>query len=116
MNISVVLVVLVLAYFPPVVALKNSGPPADGVASEPYGGDSPPELDYKVRGAGSEATLDIYHGSRYYGPLILAFAQLCPKFGNGQPVFPDLTYFDVDGGSTIMTTVAGVGLALERRS
>ncbi|KAF4678587.1 hypothetical protein FOZ60_016400 [Perkinsus olseni] len=74
------------------------------------------ELDYKVRGAGSEATLDIYHGSRYYGPLILAFAQLCPKFGNGQPVFPDLTYFDVDGGSTIMTTVAGVGLALERRS
>ncbi|KAF4711730.1 hypothetical protein FOZ63_027899 [Perkinsus olseni] len=28
-----------LAYFPSVVALKNSGPPADGVASEPYEGE-----------------------------------------------------------------------------
>ncbi|KAF4710061.1 hypothetical protein FOZ63_023336, partial [Perkinsus olseni] len=106
---------------PPVAALKNSGPPADGVASEPYDGeytvtyDEPSflsmnatvnsdektiriafvcehelhgfdhELNYKVRGAGSEATLDIWHASVYYGPLILAFAQLCPKFGNGQP-------------------------------
>ncbi|KAF4710242.1 hypothetical protein FOZ62_016794, partial [Perkinsus olseni] len=106
---------------PPVVAPKNSGTPANGVASEPYDGEytvtygAPSflgmnatvnsdkkairiafvcehelhgfdqELDYKVRGAGSEATLDIWHASGYYGLLLLAFAQLCPKFGNGQP-------------------------------
>ncbi|KAF4741682.1 hypothetical protein FOZ62_020553, partial [Perkinsus olseni] len=138
MSMPVALVVLVLAYFSPVVALLNyTGPPKppDGVFNVTYGAPSflsmnattnsdqrtiriafvcehepngyDKELKYKVWGGGGKFSLDVKDESVYYGSMIRKFAQLCPKFGNGQPVAPDLAYFDGDA-NFMETTVAGM--------
>ncbi|KAF4662459.1 hypothetical protein FOZ61_002420 [Perkinsus olseni] len=146
MSMPIALVVLVLAYFLPVVALLNdtgSPNPPDGGYTVTYGAPSflsmnatiisakwairmafvcehevhgyDEELKYKVWGGGGRFSIDIKDGSVYYGDMIHKFAQLCPKFGNGQAVAPDLGYFD--GDAKIMeTTVAGMRVRLERSS
>ncbi|KAF4672808.1 hypothetical protein FOL46_008348 [Perkinsus olseni] len=143
MRMSVALVVLVLAYFSPVVALiKYPGrlTPPDGEYTVTYGAPSFLSMNATIDtvyetihitfvcedelpGYDHELKYEVWGGGGQftlgtcyasgYVPMMNEFAQLCRKFGNGHPAAQELCWFDV-GAKIMKTTVAGINVTLER--